>query len=70
MEYEDSHPTRTPSWSNVLPGRNKEQQYPQLVFKITQHLRDKELLNYLISYFNCGKLYKDRNAYDFKVTKF
>ena len=44
----------------------------RLVFKIGQHLRDEELMRYLINYLNCGqcKIRSDKYAIDFKVTKF
>lgn len=41
-----------------------------LRFKITQHLRDKLLMISLIKYFNCGKVYQNRNAVDYRVEKF
>ena len=40
-----------------------------LVFKLTQHTRDEELIKSLIEYLECGNIYRDRNAFDFKVTK-
>lgn len=42
-----------------------------LIFKVTQHVRDTDLLKELINYFNCG-YYKacTNNAGDFIVTKF
>ena len=42
-----------------------------LIFKVTQHVRDADLLKELINYFNCG-YYKacTNNAGDFIVTKF
>ena len=42
-----------------------------LIFKVTQHVRDTDLLKQLINYFNCG-YYKacTNNAGDFIVTKF
>ena len=40
----------------------------QLVFKITQHYRDKELLRGITEYFNCGRIEKRKTeAYDFTV---
>ena len=46
----------------------------QLEFKLTQHVRDEQLMNSLIKFLDCGKLDKDktgnRNWLDFKVTKF
>ena len=43
-----------------------------LVFQITQHSRDRNLLNILLTYFGCGMLEKDnRNSvYYFSVYKF
>jgi hypothetical protein len=41
-----------------------------LVFQITQHIRDGLLVNSLIEFFGCGKVYKRNNAVDFRVTKF
>ena len=41
-----------------------------LVFQITQHKRDELLMISLIEYFNCGKVYKHNDAYDFRVAKF
>lgn len=40
-----------------------------LVFQITQHIRDNLLINSLIEFFGCGKVYKRNNAVDFRVTK-
>ena len=42
----------------------------QLVFEITQHVRDERLLKSFIGFFNSGYLVKYREAIDFKVTKF
>lgn len=44
----------------------------ELVFQLTQHLRDEKLINSLISYFGCGKMYKKSNveAVDYKISKF
>ena len=41
----------------------------QLVFKLTQHTRDEELIKSLIEYLKCGNIYRDINAFYFKVTK-
>ena len=40
-----------------------------LVFQITQHTRDEELIKSFIKYFKCGNIYIKGNAFDFKVTK-
>ena len=42
----------------------------ELVFQITQHKRDEKLLKLLIKYFDCGKIYKIGDAFDFRVSKF
>lgn len=42
----------------------------QLVFQLTQHYRDEELMRSFIYYFDCGNIFKDRNNFVFRVTKF
>lgn len=42
----------------------------RLVFQLNQHSRDKKLIRSLIEYFNCRGVYKDSDAYYFRVTKF
>nr|YP_009261990.1 LAGLIDADG endonuclease [Chrysoporthe austroafricana]AMX22065.1 LAGLIDADG endonuclease [Chrysoporthe austroafricana] len=39
----------------------------QTTFTITQHIRDKLLMEYLIDYLDCGMLYKRNEACDFRV---
>ena len=52
-------------------NKNKIGQFVQLTFKISQHQRDKYLLELISKYLNCGKVYsKSVNAFDFKVGKF
>ena len=41
-----------------------------LIFQITQHIKDKQLLLKLIELLDCGKIYKRGEAIDLKVTKF
>jgi len=41
-----------------------------LKFTISQHIRDKQLLESFINYFNCGYLNSDSNGVLFIVTKF
>ena len=45
-----------------------------LVFQITQHFREEELMQSLIKYFKCGYIEKDksgnRNWINFRITKF
>jgi hypothetical protein len=42
----------------------------QLVFQITQHLRDEKLINNLILYLGCGNLAKFDQKVNYIVTKF
>lgn len=43
----------------------------QLMFKLTQNKRDKELLNLVAKFFKCGAVYSHgENAFDFIVSKF
>lgn len=41
----------------------------KLVFKLTQHSKDEELIRSLIDYFGCGNIYKHREAFEYKVVK-
>ena len=41
-----------------------------LVFQLTQHYRDEQLLRSLAKLLKCGKVYKDRDAFNFRVQKF
>ena len=41
----------------------------KLVFQLTQHSRDYELLKMIIIYLGCGYVIKDRDSYNFRVTK-
>lgn len=42
----------------------------KLVFQLTQHSRDENLLITIQQYLDCGNVYKNRNVYDFRVTKY
>ena len=42
----------------------------ELVFQITQHLRDEKLMKNFILYFGCGRLVKFDQKVNFIVTKF
>lgn len=51
--------------------KNKIGQIIQLIFKISQHRRDKKLLELIANYMNCGAVYShSENAFVFKVGKF
>jgi hypothetical protein len=41
-----------------------------LTFKITQHERDKELIVSFMDYLGCGNVYKSREIFDYRVSKF
>jgi hypothetical protein len=41
-----------------------------LRFTLTQHSRDEQLIRSLIDYFDCGKVYLNREAIDYQVHKF
>jgi hypothetical protein len=52
-------------------NKNKIGYSIQLIFKITQHKRDKELLELIAKYFNCGAVYfHSENAFVFTVSNF
>ena len=52
-------------------AKNKIGQIVQLTFKISQHHRDKHLLELISKYLNCGKVYyHSEKAFVFKVGKF
>ena len=40
-----------------------------LRFIITQHARDEQIMRSLVKYLDCGNIYKNGNAFDFRVTK-
>ena len=41
----------------------------RLVFQVTQHERDEQLMKIIIEYLNCGYVVKNRILLDFRVTK-
>jgi hypothetical protein len=42
----------------------------RLIFKLTQHSKDEELMGSLKSYFDAGNVYKYKDACYYRVTKF
>ena len=42
----------------------------QLIFELTQHVKDKQLIKSLIKYFDCGNTNYEGNVINYKVTKF
>ena len=53
----------------VTPSKTKVGFRVQLVFQLTQHVRDEKLLIRFISFFNCGNVVKYREVLDFRVYK-
>jgi hypothetical protein len=52
-------------------NKNKISHAVQLIFKLTQHKRDKELLELIAKFLNCGAVYShSENAFVFNVTNF
>jgi hypothetical protein len=41
-----------------------------LRFQLTQHARDEQLIKSLIEYLGCGTVHKDRETFNFLVSKF
>lgn len=41
----------------------------RLTFQLTQHTRDEQLLLNIVEYLGCGKVYRDKETYIFKITK-
>lgn len=57
--------------SKSKSNKNKISHAVQLIFKLTQHKRDKELLELIANFLNCGTVYfYSENAFVFKVTNF
>ena len=54
---------------NKDSSKNGYQQV-QLVYQLTQHIRDKNLMISLIAFFNCGRIIIRGDAIDLCVTKF
>jgi hypothetical protein len=56
---------------NILKSKSHSSGFQVvLVFQLTQHLRDEQLMTSLINYFSCGNIYTRREAVDFRVEKF
>ena len=55
---------------NITKSNTKIGERVQLIFKLTQHSRDEQLLKLLIEYLDCGYLIKQRTYVDFRVSKF
>lgn len=42
----------------------------QVKFNLTQHIRDRELVNYFITFFNCGSVYLNRDTASYNARPF
>jgi len=54
----------------IYKSNTKAGEAVQLKFKLTQHTRDEQLMRSLIKYLGCGSLYKDREAFEYRIAKF
>ena len=41
-----------------------------LTFQITQHVKDENLIRWIRDYLNCGRVYRCRDTFDLRVSKF
>lgn len=59
-------------YKGIYKKTDKHYGFVRLVFTITQHIRDKDLLKNFVNFFNCGNysVRKEKLAGDFKVTSF
>ena len=55
--------------SIFITKRTKLGKAVKLIFQISQHERDEQLMRSFIIIFGCGNVYKNRNTFDFRVTK-
>jgi len=54
----------------IFKAKTKSGEATKLIFTITQHVRDQQLMESLITYLDCGNLARGRDAVDIRVTKF
>ena len=54
----------------VTPSKTRVDYEVRLIFQLTQHVRDKQLMISFIAFFNCGRIRIRGEAIDFMVTKF
>jgi len=54
----------------IYKSNTKAGEAVQLTFQLTQNIRDEQLMRSLIEYFDCGKIYRRRNAMDLRVRQF
>ena len=54
----------------IYKAKTKIGEAAKLVFQLTQHARDEQLMRSLIEYFGCGNIYKTGEAFEYRVEKF
>ena len=54
----------------IYKAKTKQGEAVKLVFQVSQHIRDEQLMRSLIKYLNCGCIIINRTRVDFRVTKF
>jgi hypothetical protein len=55
---------------DVYKAQTKLGEAVKLVFQLTQHSRDEELMNKLVEYFGCGSVHINDNILNYRVKKF
>lgn len=54
----------------IYKAQTKIGEAVKLVFQLTQHVRDEQLMSSFIKYFNCGNICKSRESFVYRVDKF
>ena len=54
---------------NTFKSKAKQGETVRLIFQLTQHSRDEKLIRRIPAYLNCGNIYKNRDTYDYRVSK-
>ena len=55
---------------HIYKAKTKIGEAAKLVFQLTQHARDEQLMKSLIEYFNCGNISKTKDTFVYRVDKF
>ena len=54
----------------ISKAKTKQGEAVNLVYQLTQHTRDEQLMRSILKYLDCGGIYKNRTWFDLKVTKY
>lgn len=54
----------------IYKAQTKTGEAVKLVFQLTQHVRDGQLMRSFIKYINCGNICKSRESFVYRVDKF